>query len=128
MMVKLIATEEEFSELRQEWNPLLESSASTCVFLTHEWLSAWWKHLSGRRKLSILTARDGGRLIGVIPLAMRAPQYPRMMPRLVEFIASGVIGSDYLDAIIERSREPEVLGAFAEELRRWGLMLQLSQL
>jgi len=128
MIVKLIGTAEEFFELRHEWNALLESSASTCVFLTHEWLSTWWKHLSGGRKLSILAARDGGKLIGVIPLAIRAPQYPRMMPRLVEFIASGVIGSDYLDAIIERSREGEVLGAFAEELRRWGLMLQLSPL
>src|SRR5207253_1707146 len=77
---------------------------------------------------SILTAHDGGKLVGIMPLAIRAPQYARMMPRLVEFIASGVIGSDYLDAIIERGRECDVLFAFAEELRRWGLMLQLSQL
>ena len=128
MILKLIGTGEEFFEAREEWNSLLESSASSCVFLTHEWLSTWWRHLAEGRKLSILTARDRGKLIGILPLAIRAPQYPRMMPRLVEFIASGVIGSDYLDAIIERGRECDVLFAFAEELRRWGLMLQLSQL
>src|SRR5205085_12297569 len=112
MIVKRIKTAEEFFELRDEWNTLLESSASACVCLTHEWVSTWWRQLAEGRKLSILTARDGGKLIGILPLAIRAPQYPRMMPRLVEFIASGVIGSDYLDAIIERGRERVVLGAF----------------
>jgi CelD/BcsL family acetyltransferase involved in cellulose biosynthesis len=128
MIVKLIGTAEEFYKLRDEWNALLDSSASTCVFLTHEWLSTWWKYLSEGRKLSILSARDDGKLIGILPLAIRAPQYARMMPHVAEFIGSGVIGSDYLDAIIERGSESEVLPAFAEELRRWGLMIQLSQL
>jgi CelD/BcsL family acetyltransferase involved in cellulose biosynthesis len=128
MIVKLIGTAEEFFKLRDEWNALLESSASPGVFLTHEWLSTWWKHLSEGRKLSILSARDGGKLIGILPLTIHAPQYARMMPRVAEFIGSGVIGSDYLDAIIERGRECDVLPAFAEELRRWGLMLQLSAL
>src|SRR5260370_6782202 len=128
MIVKLIRTAEEFCKLRDEWNVLLESSSSTCVFLTHEWLSTWWKHLSEGRKLAILTARDGGKLIGILPLAIRPPQYARMMPQVAEFIGSGVIGSDYLDAIIEGGREYDVLRAFVEELRRWGLMIQLSQL
>jgi CelD/BcsL family acetyltransferase involved in cellulose biosynthesis len=128
MIVELIGTTEEFFKLRDEWDVLLESSASTCVFLTHQWLSTWWKHLSEGRKLSILTARDGCKLIGILPLTIRAPQYARMMPHIVEFIGSGLRGSDYLDAIIERGRESEVLCAFAEELRRWGLMIQLSQL
>src|SRR5712691_3966287 len=109
MIVKLIGTAEEFFKLRDEWNALLESSASPCVFLTHEWLSTWWKHLSEGRKLAILSARAGGKLIGILPLTIRAPQYARMIPRVAEFIGSGVIGSDYLDAIIERGRECDVL-------------------
>ena len=128
MTVKVIQASEEFFQLRDEWNGLLESSASRCVFLTHEWLSTWWKHLSAERKLSIVTVCDSGKLIGILPLVIRTPQYRRMMPRLAEFIASGVIGSDYLDAIVESGREREVLGAFSGELCRWGLMLQLSQL
>ena len=128
MIVRLIGTTEEFLTLRDEWNALLESSASACVFLTHEWLSSWWKHLSEGRRLSILSAHDGAKMIGIMPLAIRAPQYARMMPRVAEFIGSGAIGSDYLDAIIERGREHDVLPAFAEELRRWDLMLQFTQL
>jgi CelD/BcsL family acetyltransferase involved in cellulose biosynthesis len=128
MILNVIGTEDEFLGLKTEWNDLLESSTSNCVFLSHEWLATWWKHLADGRRLSLLTARDGSRLIGILPIAIRRPQFARMMPRLAEFIASGVIGSDYLDAIVERGRERVVLAAFAGQLQDLGLMLQLSQL
>jgi CelD/BcsL family acetyltransferase involved in cellulose biosynthesis len=51
-----------------------------------------------------------------------------MMPRILEFVGSGVIGSDYLDAIIRPGSELEVNAAFAEYIHDRGLMLQLSQL
>jgi CelD/BcsL family acetyltransferase involved in cellulose biosynthesis len=124
----IIGGTDEFSRLHDEWNALLTSSASDCVFLTHEWLFTWWKHLSEGRHLSILAARDGGKLIGLMPIAKRSAQYARMMPRVAEFLGSGVIGSDYLDVIIEKGREHAVLDAFGRELNRWGLMLQLNQL
>ena len=124
----VIRTKQEFVDLHDEWDALIASSASNCVFLTHEWLFTWWKHLAEGRKLSIIAARDGNKLIGLMPLARRTAQYTRMMPSIAEFIGSGVIGSDYLDAIIEKGRENEVLAAFSRELNQWGLMLQLTQL
>src|SRR3954470_10115336 len=105
MITSVITRTEEFERLHDEWNALLSSSGSNCVFLTHEWLFTWWKHLANGRQLSILTARENGRLIGVLPLATRAPQYARMMPRVAEFLGSGVIGSDYLDAVIKQGHE-----------------------
>lgn len=128
MNVETIRSPEAFFALRDAWNQLLDSSASNGVFLTHEWLSCWWKHLSEGRGLSILVARDGGRLIGILPLAERPADYARMMPRRLEFLGSGLIGSDYLDAIIESDREDEVNAAFAEYFHSRGRMLQLSQL
>src|ERR1051326_5801751 len=86
MKLETIRTVDDFLALRDEWNSLLESSASSCVFLTHEWLSTWWKHLAGNRKLSILTLRDGGHLIGILPVAERPAQFARMMPRALEFL------------------------------------------
>jgi CelD/BcsL family acetyltransferase involved in cellulose biosynthesis len=50
------------------------------------------------------------------------------MPRVLEFIASGIIGSDYLDAIVQRGREDDVMRAIGAELRQSGMILQLSQL
>jgi CelD/BcsL family acetyltransferase involved in cellulose biosynthesis len=128
VIIERIDTGERFSELREEWNTLLQSSASDCVFLTHEWLFTWWKHLAQDRPLSILTARENGSLVGILPLAIRNAQYARMTPRVMEFLGSGVIGSDYLDAIVKRGREQEVMRLFADELNRQGMMLQLSQL
>jgi CelD/BcsL family acetyltransferase involved in cellulose biosynthesis len=128
LSIERIYNWESFSALRSEWNSLLERSQSDCVFLTHEWLATWWKHLSERRTLHILLVRDGKALIGILPLALQRPQYSRMMPRVLEFLGSGVIGSDYLDVIADREREPEVLEAFAHHLTSSGYMLQFSQL
>lgn len=128
MQIQTIQTTDEFLRLRAEWNALLEKTAANCVFLTHEWLSTWWKHLAEGRRLHIVTARKNGNLIGVLPLAERAPQFARMMPRILEFLGSGVIGSDYLDAIVVRGSECEVMAAFADHLNGRGRMLQLTQL
>jgi CelD/BcsL family acetyltransferase involved in cellulose biosynthesis len=128
MQIQTIHTSDEFLRLRAEWNALLEASDSNCVFLTHEWLSTWWKHLAEGRRLHIMTARKDGDLVGVLPLAERAPQLARMMPRILEFLGSGLIGSDYLDAIVAKGSECEVMAAFADHLNRRGMMLQLSQL
>jgi CelD/BcsL family acetyltransferase involved in cellulose biosynthesis len=128
MNIETIDSSERLFSLRQPWNELLESSASNCVFLTHEWLSTWWKHLAGGRRLSVFAAWDDGKLIGVLPVAERSAQYARMMPRVLEFVGSGLIGSDYLDAIIKGGCEAQVSAAFSEHLHNRGLMLQLSQL
>jgi CelD/BcsL family acetyltransferase involved in cellulose biosynthesis len=128
MNIELIKDQEAFLGLRDEWNSLLKSSASNAVFLTHQWLSAWWRHLSEGRELSILLARENGNVIGILPIARRQPQYARMMPTLLEFLGSGLIGSDYLDLIAKPGREADVSSAFAAHLHTRGIMLQLSQL
>jgi CelD/BcsL family acetyltransferase involved in cellulose biosynthesis len=127
MKLETIETFEELAAKRDEWNALLESSASDCVFLTHEWLSTWWKHLAQGR-LRVLTALDRGNLIGILPVAERPAQVMKMMPRVLQFLGSGVIGSDYLDVIAMKGREDEVVAAFADHLHSRGLMLQFSQL
>jgi len=128
MKLETIENFDEFLNLRDEWRALLQSSASDCVFLTHEWLSTWWKYLSEWRRLCIVTARDDRKLVGILPVAEKRAEFSRMTPRVVELLGSGLIGSDYLDVIALTGREEEVTGAFAEHLHERGLMLQLSQL
>src|SRR5262245_36414082 len=74
MIIERIDTTADFAALRDEWNALLETSSSRCVFLTHEWLFTWWKHLAAGRTLYILTSRQDGRLVGILPLAVRPAQ------------------------------------------------------
>jgi len=126
MIVERIETTDGFAALRPEWNALLETSRSRCVFLTHEWLFAWWNYLAAGRTLFILTARKQGRLIGIFPLALRRPQYSRMIPRSLELLGTGLIGSDYLDAITMPGVEHEVTEAFSQHLLRAGILVHLA--
>ena len=128
IVLEEIRETERFGRLQPEWDELLRLSRSRCVFLTHEWLFTWLKHLAEDRQLALLTARESGRLVGVFPLTLRKPAPLRMTPEMLEFIGSGVIGSDYLDLILHPRTEAQVLASFAEWLDRTGRIVQLSQL
>jgi len=124
-----IENPEGFRGLQEEWSELLESSASNCIFLTWEWLYTWWKHLSGRRRLLILTVRaGGGRLVAIAPFAIRPRALLDLTPfAAVEFLGTGSIGSDYLDIIVRRGSEEAVCSTLTEYLGRRKLSLRLAQ-
>lgn len=128
-MVEIIEDTAGFEKLREEWNELLEASASDCLFLSWEWLYTWWKHLGEGRALSILTVRHEGKLVAIAPLAVRPPKLSRLLPfRSLEFLGMGSVGSDYLDVIVRRGKEEEALQTLAEFLTHEGVTLELAQL
>ena len=89
-MLEVINLDEGFGEIREQWTELLAHSSSDCIFLTWEWLHAWWKHLSDGRRLSILAMRQAGALVGIAPLAVRPALPRRMLPfRGTEFLGCG---------------------------------------
>jgi len=129
MEIQWIEKTGEFDSLREEWAQLLAGSASDCVFLTWEWLRTWWCHLAGRRQLRIAAVRSGGELVALAPLAVRPGSVTRLFPfRVVEFLGSGTVGSDYLDLIVRKGAETEALNALSRALGRSALMLQFGQL
>ncbi len=127
--IETIQDVDAFARLRDEWTELLSASASDCLFLTWEWLFTWWTHLSGRRRLSIITVRDDGRLLGLAPLAIKPPSLTHLFSlRTLEFLGTGHVGSDYLDLIIRRGAEPRVLAALAKHLAERNLIIGLTQI
>ncbi len=117
-----------FEALRGEWNDLLASSRSDCLFLTWEWLNCWWRHLGQDRRLHIVTVREGKRLIAIAPLALRLREPRRLVPyRALEFLGSGTAGSDYLDVIVRAGCEETAVEAIAPALHEAGLALELKQ-
>jgi CelD/BcsL family acetyltransferase involved in cellulose biosynthesis len=50
-----------------------------------------------------------------------------MMPHTLEFLGTGLIGSDYLDAIVDPDDAHDVLGAFSHHLDVRGVLLQWNQ-
>lgn len=126
IIVDRVETLPAFEKLREEWNDLLEASATESLFLTWEWLYPWWKHLAEERRLSILAARSGGELVALAPFALRpAGLWP--FPYL-EFLGTGSVGSDYLDLIVRRRKEEAAHQALAACLTRSKVALALTQL
>src|SRR5258708_21359148 len=98
----------DFGDLADAWNELLQDSAADCVFLTWEWLYTWWTHLSGGRRLAIVTVRSGTILVAVAPFMLGRRRLAGLgsFPRL-EFLGAGDVGSDYLDVIVRSGHERE---------------------
>src|SRR5438034_687859 len=114
--IEVVEQAARFRDLRQEWNALLQASASDCLFLTWEWLYTWWQCLSGKNSLFLLLVRFGEELVAIAPMMIRPRQLTRLLPfQTLEFLGTGSAGSDYLDLIIRRGMEEPV----ALHHRRW---------
>lgn len=109
-------------QLSAEWDRLLERSGADRMFLSPDWMSAWWHHLRGTRRLHLLAVRSGGQLIALAPFATR--RLPGGL-EILEFLASDDVGSDYLDVIVQRGEEANVAAVLAHELVSKGHPLRL---
>lgn len=112
--------------LEAEWSRLLASSLSNSLFLTWEWLHAWWTHLRGAAQLALLTVRRGSELLAIAPFVSHGPSLLGS-PRL-SFMGEGRIGSDYLDVIVRHGAEDQALPVLAARLARTGATLRMRQL
>lgn len=69
--VTRIETLSQFEDLREIWSNLLAQSSHRDIFLTWEWLFAWWKNIDQfENQLWILLFHEGERLIGIAPLML----------------------------------------------------------
>ncbi len=114
-----------FEALREEWDALLRATPSDTVFLTFEWMSTWWSHLSGERKLAILTVRRGGELLAIAPLCSEGMS--ALGAVRLSFLGTGRVGSDYLDVIVRPKDEGEVIPRLAAHLVSMDATLDLRQ-
>lgn len=97
-----------FAALQAEWNDLLQRSRYNTIFLTYEWQTTWWRCLGAARgPLIILALREGGRLVGIVPLYLTHEGAMRTLQ-----VVGCLEVSDYLDLIIEAGQEEAVYAAF----------------
>lgn len=106
--------------LSDRWNSLLTESSSNTIFLTWEWLEAWWNNYGRDRALFVLSAWEGDSLEGLAPLFLDRFRRWGAKRTCLRLIGDGSHDSDYLDCIGRRGRENEVIAAFLECQRsRW---------
>jgi CelD/BcsL family acetyltransferase involved in cellulose biosynthesis len=117
MQLKVIQTVEEFDSLADEWNNLLNQSASHVPFLRHEYLKTWWRTLGGgewaQGKLYIVTARHPtGELCAIAPLFLTENRQSE--PALM--LLGSIEISDYLDIIARPGDLPGFIDCLLEHL------------
>ncbi len=127
-----IRREADFQALKLDWNALLGESVSHSIFLTWEWITAWWSAYGDPGKLRILAAYDDSDVLrGIAPLREgTARKYGQTVSTLT-FLVDGSNDSDYLDFIAASGWEDRVSeefrGYLEEELKR-GVVLVLNDI
>lgn len=67
---ELISDEAEIDRIASEWADLVDRTAAPSVFLTPEFLRAWWVGYGGDLLMHLVTVRRDDRLVVVAPLAL----------------------------------------------------------
>lgn len=124
--VERIVRPAQLERLAAEWSELLAASRSDCLFLTPEWLLAWWRHLRDGRRPALYAVRgEGGRLAALAPFAaVRSPHL--LPPQRLAFPGTATVGADYLDVVV-RTGDEEALEALADQLDRDRPLLELER-
>ena len=105
------------SALRTEWQALY-SVTQAPPFLSWEWADAWQNRLGQGLTPRVLCARQGGALVGLLPLGEEARTLTglgRSVRRLC-FLGERFSGADYLDVLALPGSEQEVTAAIFEHL------------
>jgi CelD/BcsL family acetyltransferase involved in cellulose biosynthesis len=102
--------------LRAEWTRLLEESDRPPVFLTWEWLDGWWRHFGDGHSLKVVAVRNGnGALVGLGPFCVERVAGP-WPARILKFMGTKRVSSEYLDLLAARGLEREVAAAVLRTL------------
>ena len=106
-MTPLKVLDEPFDRVSGEWAGLIGQVAMPVPFVTPAWQRVWLKHFQGDRRVRVLTARDGERLIGVAPFLCDGDS--------AEFVGHYSI-CDYMDVVVTPGFERSFFPAILEQL------------
>jgi CelD/BcsL family acetyltransferase involved in cellulose biosynthesis len=105
----VIVEQTSFDDACDDWNRL--AARSTNVFGTFEWASTWWRHFGHKRQpLVVSCRRQGGELIGLLPLCVSQ----RGGLRVVRLIGHGP--ADALGPLCAPDDRPAVAAALSSVL------------
>src|SRR3954471_10791035 len=90
MRSAILHSADAFAALAGRWDELA-SASDAGLFLSHRWLSAWWRAFHGVDELWVFTVEDeAGALVAAWPLSLRAPRSGAL--RVAELRAIGDLG------------------------------------
>ena len=125
--IRVITEPEEFATLKEVWNRLLPQCADdSSIYLTHEWLSTWWKYFGYGKKLHLLLIEKGLQVIGVVPLMEVEYRAPLHRFHVLETVGS--VNCNYIGLIPPENGDETVtalLTYLEDQLNKSRLVLRL---
>jgi len=115
--IEVIDGSDGLRRIKPEWDALVAASARPRPSLAYGWLAASARHLGAGNDSGLLTLcfRDGGRLVGLVPLRV-CPKRIAGVPVLRD-MQFAVEVADCRDLVIEAGAEWRVVEAFCQWLR-----------
>jgi ribosomal protein S18 acetylase RimI-like enzyme len=123
MRCAILHSADAFDALAERWDVLVGASEAG-LFLSHRWLSAWWRAFHGIDELWVFTVEDeAGALVAGWPLHLRAPRSGAL--RVGELRSIGDLGGGDRSIICAPGREVEVANELVRALvgaRGWDVL------
>src|SRR5689334_23197347 len=120
MRCEIVRDARGFDALRDAWDGL---AADAGLFLSHAWLSAWWRAFHGVDELWVLTLAEGSELLAGWPLHLRAPRGGALRVAGLRMIGDAVGAQRSL--VCRAGEEDRAATAFLEALageRGWDVL------
>lgn len=109
MELRVVRTEDEFNEIKPQWDSLLSSLDSIPLPMTHEWLVAWCRAFSLNMQMEFRCAYLEGDLVGVAPLFRVRERYRGVPVTVLKLAANG--HTPFSDVIVH----PDLVGEEREQ-------------
>jgi len=104
MCTRLIRNFDDLQELAGFWNDLLARSLNDNLFLTWEWMSTWATVYLTGEELFVIAVFNDGQPVAIAPFWIQRTRAAGVFPvRVLRFLGSRGVCSDYLDVIVQKS-------------------------
>ncbi|MFC1782579.1 GNAT family N-acetyltransferase [Planctomycetota bacterium] len=102
------------------WNSLLAQNATKSAFLLWEWISSWYTYRCSQQHSYLLKIKDKANeeIVGYAPFFLKERKLAALKFRELAFAGSDSICSEYLDVIIKKGVEVEVINAIFDYLMK----------
>ncbi len=98
--VQSVRSTADFAALKQPWSDLLARCQDANVFMSHEWLYAWWTSYQPDATLHIVVVEAGSRIVGIAPMMIERQRRAGVACRVLRFIGDGSSETDHIDFLV----------------------------
>ncbi|HEU5320911.1 MAG TPA: GNAT family N-acetyltransferase, partial [Methylomirabilota bacterium] len=119
---------EALARARDGWDRAVAAAAAPNVFLTADWLQAWWRHFGASATPWLLLAEDAGEPVAAVALMLTAHRAGPVRLRALEAPGADVpTCADHMAPACRPGAEGAVAGLVARHLRRHGRRWDVAQ-